>query len=64
MVVGGDFSATGLARPICIEVAENPVFLSLASSYSVLHLRPVSMRTVLLLIPLLEDAGGAGGIQV
>src|ERR1700756_3808380 len=25
MVVGGDFSATGLARPVCIEVAENPV---------------------------------------
>jgi hypothetical protein len=24
MVVGGDFSATGLARPVCIEVAENP----------------------------------------
>jgi hypothetical protein len=22
MVVGGDFSATGLARPVCIEVAE------------------------------------------
>jgi len=24
MVVGGDFSATGLARPVCIEVAETP----------------------------------------
>ena len=32
MVVGGDFSATGLARPVCIEVAENPVYRELQNS--------------------------------
>jgi hypothetical protein len=29
MVVGGDFSATGLARPVCIEVAVNSVFVQI-----------------------------------
>src|SRR5260370_41001268 len=29
VVGGGDFSATGLARPVCIEVAQNPVLQEL-----------------------------------